>query len=311
MKHIKTIAVLLSALSYSLASGLVYAEPVVFKIAASSSSGTYEAGLKEIQTMCSTTEFNIESVVKEGTGATENLAQLVNNEVSGAFLHSDVIQASADVDAKFRQYKTLISLYPEEIHIVALRVAKETTGGIAGFNAQLVVYAKLSDLKGRMVGAAGGGVVTANRLAKQGEGGFKVVIFNSGKEVMDALKAGQIQAALFVGGSPLAKIAELPAEQFKLLPIDEAITAKVSGLYQSATIDYTNLKSGPTKTLSTAAVIVTRPYKTQKMIALQSQFRTCFYEHLAELQETTGMHRKWSEVDPEDHGPWEWLELPK
>lgn len=286
-----------------------------FLVAASSSSGTYAEGLKQIQSLCSTTDYVIKEVVEKGSGATQNLELLVNNKVSAAFLHSDVIDANAAVDSKYRQYKTLVNLYPEEIHIVVLREAKEETGGmtVAGLTlgAGKAVYTKLSDLKDLTLGAAGGGVITASRLAKQGEGGFKVVAYNSGDEVIDALKKGTIQAALFVGGSPLAKIVALEAKEFKLIPIDEVVSSKVSGLYQPAVINYTNLQSGSIKTLSSQAVILTRQYKSPKMIALQSKFRECFYKNLVELQETPGLHRKWTEVNPADHGTWEWLTLPE
>ncbi len=75
-------------------------------------------------------------------------------------------------------------------------------------------------------------------------------------------------------------------------------------------ITYTNLKSDSIKTVATSAIIATREYKTPKYMAQQKWFRDCFYEHLIELQETPNMHQKWQEVDPNDHGVWEWYDLP-
>ena len=306
----KTLRYILAAVLLMFASQSVLAEPATFLVSSASSSGAYGAMLKEIQGVCNTDDFVIKEVPIANGGATENLEALVNNTVSAAFLHSDVIYALAQADSKYRQYKTLVNLYPEEIHVVALRTAKETKGGVAGIGGTMSVYASLSDLKGLKVGAAGGGIITARILTGQGEGHFDVVPLDNGKAVLEALKAGQIQAAIFVGGSPLPNIAQLNQAEYKLLPIGDTIASKVSGVYRPAVINYTNMKSGPVKTLAASAIILTRQYKTPKMVAPQVQFRSCFYDKLAELQETPGTHKKWQEVDPADHGVWEWYELP-
>jgi TRAP-type uncharacterized transport system substrate-binding protein len=286
-----------------------FANPGEFLISAASSSGTYKLMLGEIKKFCDDEDFTIKEIPNNG-GATENLEALVNNTVSAAFLHSDVIYAMAQADSKYRNYKTLVNLYGEDIHVLALRIAKEKTGGVAGYGATPVVYSTLADLANRNIGAAGGSVITARILTGQGEGHFNVVPFDDGKDVIEALTNGHIQAAIFVGGSPLPNLAQLNATDFKLLPLGDAIASKVSGVYRPATINYTNLKSGPIKTLAASAIILTRQYKTPKMIAPQARFRECFYNKLDELRETPGTHKKWQEIDPSDHGVWEWYDLP-
>jgi TRAP-type uncharacterized transport system substrate-binding protein len=278
-----------------------------FKIAAASSSGTYHAMLAEIKGVCEDDSLHIDEAPANG-GATENLEALVNNQVSAAFLHSDVIVSAAEADSNYRNFKTLVALYPEEIHVLALRNSKMTKGGVLGYGATIVNFNSLSDLAGYNVGAAGGGVITAKRLSNAGR--FSVIAFDKGDDVMAALRSGQVQAAIFVGGAPLPNLVKLNYTEFKLLPIGDTISGSVSGLYKKTSINYTNLKSGSVSTLAPMAVLLTRKYNTGKMIDIQAKFRQCFYNHLDELKETPGNHPKWQFIDASDHGVWDWLELP-
>lgn len=288
---------------------VLHAQQTRLLVAASSSSGTYKAMLAEIKDVCQTDNFIIDEAPAKG-GAVENLESLVNNQVSAAFLHSDVIYSAAMSDPNYRNLKTLVALYPEEIHVLVLRNSLAKAGGVGGYFAKTIEFTSLSDLAGLPVGAAGGGVITARLLTGSGEGKFTVVPYDSGKEVIDALTAGQIHAAIFVGGAPLPNLLTLKAEQFKLIPIGDAIASRLAAVYRPATISYSNLKSTNIRTLAPQALIVTRKYTTPKMIEPQRQFRECFYKNLEELKETPGKHPKWQLVDPTDHGVWEWYDIP-
>jgi TRAP-type uncharacterized transport system substrate-binding protein len=276
-------------------------------VADASSSGTYKAMMSEIMDVCSDNALQIVELPGQTGGATDNLQALVNNRVQAALLHSDVIFASAMADPSLKQLKTLVALYPEEIHVLALRHSRTKRRVV-----QTVEFTTLADLAGYKVGAAGGGVLTARILSGQGEGHFDVVPFLSGKDVLPALDAGEIQAAIFVGGSPLPNLVPLSGDQYKLLPIPEAITNHLAGVtvYRPAIINYPNLNSGSIKTLAPQATILTRRYTLPKLVEPQARFRSCFYAHLEELQQTPGKHPKWQLVDPKDHGGWEWYELP-
>jgi TRAP-type uncharacterized transport system substrate-binding protein len=182
-------------------------------------------------------------------------------------------------------------------------------GGVAGFGGTAVEFKTLADLKGYKVGAAGGGAITARLLQGQGEAGFQVVQKDGGGELMSALDSGEVQAVIFVGGAPLANIEKLDGGKYKLLSIPESIATKVQTIYHGATINYPNLKSGPTKTIAPDAIILTRQYKSPRMVAPQRAFRECFYKSLDDLKETPGKHRKWQNVDPHNHGSWDWYEI--
>lgn len=279
-------------------------------VADASSSGTYATMVKEIKTVCSSEggPLLIDEVKVSG-GAADNLEALANNRASVAFLHSDVIFLMSQSDPKYKELKTLVALYPEEIHIIALRNANLKVGGhVLGIGAKDVTLSDLGSLKNYKVGAAGGGVYTARLLTGQGEGHFDVVPFESGKELIPALDSGQVQAVIFVGGAPLANVEALDWSKYKLLPIPESMQARMQGVYRPATITYKS--SGPIKTMAPYAIALTRKYKSPRMIAPQLAFRKCFLEHLDDLKETPGMHPKWQAVDPDNHGTWDWYEIP-
>lgn len=283
----------------------VFAQGHTLLIADASSSGTYKAMLGQLIGVCSSGDFEIKEAPGITGGATDNLDALVNNKVAAAFLHSDVIAARGMADPAMKRFKTLAALYPEDIHVLTLRNSKTKVHLI-----QTVQFTSLVSLRGYKVGAAGGGVITARVLTGQGEGHFDVVEYGSGKEVIAALDNNEIQAAIFVGGAPLPNIETLSGDQYKLIPIDPDIANRVSSFYRPTVIQYNNLRSGPIHTIAPMAIIVTRQYTIPSMVQPQREFRQCLYEHLGELQQTPGMHPKWQLVDPNEHGMWDWYEIP-
>ncbi len=286
------------------------AEVHVLNVAAASSSGTYGKMLDEIIQVCSNGDLTITQNKDVKGGAVGNLGALVNNQVFAAFMHSDVLQAAQAADSAYSKYKTLVALYPEEIHVLALRQSKEKTGGMFGVGGTIKEFNSLVDLDGFKVGAAGGGVKTEQILKGMANAGFIAITYEKGEEVMAALRAGDINAAIFVGGAPLPNIVTLSADEFKLIPLGEAISSKLGGFYRPAKITYDNLHASQVVTMAPMATIVTRELKTKKFVDTQVAFRKCFFEHLDEIKETPGFHPKWQQVMSWDRGVIPWLDLP-
>lgn len=276
-------------------------DPII-TVAANSSSGTYHKMLTEITGVCS--EVDVKEAQGIAGGAPGNLEALVNNKVQAAFLHSDVYVAQSMADSSYAKYQTLIALYPEPIHVLALRQSKTSKLGKLSFGTQ--DFSTLSDMTGFSVGAAGGGVYTAKILSGQGRGGFNVVAFETGDDVIRALRGGQVAAAIFVGAAPLPNIEKLSGSEFKLLPIGESIASQVGAVYRPATISYRGLTMGPLKTLAPVATLLTKRYNTGARIETQRAFRQCFYKHLGELKDNGSPN--WESVEEDDHGvpsiPW-------
>lgn len=276
-------------------------------VASSSVSGTYELMTQEVSDFCSDDNFTIVKADNVKGGVIQNLEALKSNKVMAAFVRSDVVYALAQSDPTYRALKTLVALYPEDIHILALRDSKSKKTSTWSIGTQ--DFNSASDLTGFPVGAASGGHITARVLT----GAIKfsdIKEFGTGKEVMNALDNGTIAAAVFVGGTPLPALEALSGDKYKLLPIPENVAMQLSGVYKRSTINYSNLHSGAISTLSSDALILTRKYSLASMIAPQAKFRECFYKHLSELQETPGKHPKWQEVSATNHGTWEWYDLP-
>ncbi len=277
-----------------------------FTIASDSSSGTYNKMLGEIISVCSSDQFNVRPATGITGGAPGNLDALINNKAQAAFLHSDVFFANAQADPSYKAYQTLVALYPEPIHVLALRVSKTKKLGTFSYGTQ--EFNSLAEVRGFKVGAAGGGVYTARILQGQGEGGFTVVPYEKGDEVIAALNNGDIAAAIFVGAAPLPNIEKLNKNNYKLLPIGESIANRVQGVYRPATINYSGMTSGPLKTLAPVATLLTRKYNTPERVAMQRNFRACFNQHLDELKDTGSPN--WQQVQANDHGVLDWYEIP-
>ncbi len=309
MKKSKLLPVTLCLLFVALFSAIaspVFAQGEIV-IASDSSSGTYHATLAQIIKVCSAPpQFVVKEAVGVSGGAVGNLQALLDNEVGAALLHSDVYLAKAGGDEGYQQIKTLLSLYPEPVHIVALKNSGLKKGGHLGYGGTAVEINSLQDAQGFTIGAAGGGVITARALQGQGRGGFQVAEYGKGAEVLAALEKGDVVAALFVGAQPLGNIAKLDSNKYKLIPVGDDIASRVSGWYREAKLNYKGLASGPVKTIAPMALIMTREYKTAAKRLNQAHFRQCFYDHLDELQDNGTP--QWRSVKPGDHGipiiPW-------
>lgn len=277
-------------------------------VANGSSSGTYEQFLKEIEAAIPDSGIVFKRV--PSSGAIENLDKLINNEVSAAFLHSDVIYFRSKAEAGLDQrYKTLLPLFNEDVHFLTLTESKRKTGGTFGYGAKPVVFRDVSDLAGYKVGAAGGGYVTSQVIRLQGEINYQVVQFNSGKELLEALNAGTVDAVEFTGAAPLTILKDL-GPQYRLLPIPSQTIDKLKAVYKPSNVTYNKMSPNGVPTVAAQCLFVAKVYKTPRMVNQLATFRNAFYAHLDELKETPGNHKKWQDVSVDDHGPWPYLELP-
>ncbi len=276
------------------------------KVSTGGATGTYSAMFKQLQSSCSgvvtMTEVN-------SSGSNENVDRLVGNQVNAIFAQTDVLFYRARTE-DLKNVKTLLALHPEEVHLVAPSVSKAKEGGVMGIGGKTLVINTINDLSGRPVGAVGGSVTTAQVIRLQSEINFTVVQFDNTKDLMAALVAGTVQAALMVGGSPMADIAALNSS-FKLLSIPEAVQAKLKGVYRPARLSYGKMGASGVQTVATDALFVTREYKTAKLIDQLARFRTCAEQAIPEIKETTGTHPKWQAVDPANEGKWSYYVLPK
>ncbi len=301
MKFLVSLALLAAVYACS-----AFAEESQITVAADSSSGTYAKLFAELIGVCNSDEFSIVQAKGVTGGAPGNLDALVNNHAQAAFLHSDVYLANAQSDSTYAKYQTLIALWPEPIHVIALRESRSPK--LATFDFGKQQFASLGDAKGFKVGAAGGGVYTARFLTGQGEGGFSVIQFDSGDQVLAGLKAGSVDLAIFVGAAPLPNVEKLDRSVFKIIPVGELVSSRVRGLYRDATINYNGLTNGPIKTLAPLATLLTRKYSTPAKMNAQRYLRECFAAHLDELKDNGSPN--WQSVEAADHGVLPWYDLP-
>lgn len=278
------------------------------KVATGGPTGTYSRMFKEFQQTCKDQIMQIEVA---STGSVQNMDKLLGNEVNAAIVQTDVLFYRAR-NEDLGGVKTLFSMYPEEVHVIAPAVSNIKEGGMMGLGAKPVLFSNVSDLAGRPVAAWGGSVVTAQVIRLQAEINFTIVEVNDFKSAKAALDAGQVAAIIMVGGHPMSDVASL-TNAYKLLPFPEAVAGKLKSVYVPARVSYSGMGQGASgvQTIATEALFVTRSYKTPKFVESLGALRGCFKDNLAELQETTGMHKKWSAVNAENTGKWSYYELPE
>lgn len=282
------------------------AESISLSIAAHSISGSYQKMLGELIGACSDERFNLSEAPGISGGGTGNLEALANNKSQAAFVRSDVFTAIAQADSGYKRFKTLVTLYPEPVHILVLRDSKTKKKGMVEFGKQQ--FNSLVDLRGFTVAGGGGTVYTLKILKGQGGGDFSIAQYEDSKAMIKALDDGKIDAAAFVGAAPLPNVMGLDKSKYKLIPIGDTIVDKVKGIYKTTTVNYPGLSEGPVHTISSLLVILTRNFSTAKKIAAQKHFRQCFYKHLDHLKDEGSP--AWQTVEASEKGVLDWYDIP-
>jgi len=277
------------------------------KVSTGSPSGTYSQMFKEFAGVC---KDQITQIEVPSNGSIQNMDRLLGNEVNAAIVQTDVLFYRAR-NEDLSGVKTLFSLHPEEVHVIAPQISPITEGGVAGFRAKPIQLTSVQDLSGRNVAAWGGSVVTAQVIRLQSEINFNVTEVADFKAAKAALDTGKVAAIVMVGGQPMNDVRALP-NTYKLLPFNEVTQGKLKSVYVPAKLNYSNLGQGGSgvQTVATEALFVTRSYKTQKYVESLGALRACFKTNAPELSETTGTHKKWAVVNPDNTGKWAFYELP-
>lgn len=275
------------------------------KVATGGPKGTYSTMFKELNNACAS---DVPLVEVNSSGSNDNITLLTGNQVNGAFTQTDVLYFRARTE-ELGNVKTLLTLHPEEVHVLARADSGLKAGGMLGVGGKAVVFSDIAGLGGHKVGAAGGAFTTAQVIRLQTEIPFQVEQFSSNADLLAALSNGRVQAALMVGGAPYGEVANL-GNDFKLLSIPESVAAKLKGVYRAARLSYPKMGAAGVPTVATDALFVTREYKTPKMVESLAKFRVCALQAIEGLKETTGTHAKWQAVDVNNRGKWAWYELP-
>lgn len=276
-------------------------------IATGSQNGTYHQMFQELNHKCAADGLNIQE--KLSGGSNDNIDKLVANQVNGAIVQTDVIYFRSKTE-DLSKVSTLFSLHSEQVHLIAR--SEITSGGFSigslNIGGKTIHFNSILDLNGRNVGASGGSVLTAKVIKAQSSINYNVVEFPSNSAALAALQKGEIDGVVIVGGEPMKDIEALPAT-YRLLPIPPQVQDKLKAVYQPARLSYRNLNAAGVPTVSIKSLLITREYKSPQYVSLLKAYRTCFMNHIDELQETVGTAPAWQSVDAKDQGKWHWEEL--
>lgn len=275
------------------------------KVATGSSAGTYSRVLKESIEYC---KNSVQITESPSSGSMQNIDMILQNSTNAGFVQTDVLFFRSRTE-DLSSVKTLVAFHPEQVHIVAKAQSDLKEGGTLGIGAKQVVLNTVNDLAGRTVVAAGGSYITGQVIRLQAEIQYNLLEVGTADEALKKVADGSAQAAILVGGAPLGNVAALD-KQFKLLSVPEATMGKLKNVYKPARLNYSKMGAAGVPTVLTDAVLVSREYKSPKMVESLSKLRECILTNATELAETSGNHPAWQHVDVANKGKWPWYELP-
>lgn len=252
--------------------------------------GTYARFFNETLKVCAQPPLT-EWKGKQGQssdGSRTNIDNLLGNTANVGFVQTDALFArkTIDNDPEVERIKVLLTLYPEEVHILT------RSPNIHRF----------SDLGNKRVRAWGGSHLTG--LVLFYKTGVKPAQFfpvpNSDAAVTQVDK-GDADAIISVGGQPLDWVLNLPPG-WKIIPFD--LVERVRDVYDVATVTYKNLSPTGIKTVTTQSLLVTMDYRSKPKVEALTALRRCILANLDTLRETTGNHPKWRLVSEKNESVW-------
>ncbi|WP_338413485.1 TAXI family TRAP transporter solute-binding subunit [uncultured Sphaerotilus sp.] len=255
--------------------------------------GTYASMFKDLTGVCGASA-GLSLVEKPSSGSNESVDRLLRNEVSAAFVQTDVLHARRTTE-DLGGVKALVTLHPEPVHLLAL-TAPLVEGGVLGLGGRDVQFNTLGDLGKRRVGVWGGALVTARLIQLQAEVDYRITEFTGPEDAMQALRTRRIDAVMAVGGAPLAWMRGLD-RSVKLLSVPEPWAGKLRSVYRPAKLSYSHLGAQGVATVATEAVLAVRDVRSAAAAAPLLKLRTCLQQQLDPLRDTVGHHSAWSQVE--------------
>lgn len=295
---------IIAAMSFGLA-GAAQAQQMT--IATGGPKGTYHAMYSDIASRCNS-EMPVVEVLS--TGSMDNLDKLINKKVSAAFMQTDVLFASARAQ-NLGNIKTLVAFHGESVHVVVPKNSGlKTKGNLVGYGKEDIVFNSVEDLNGYVVAAAGGSLVTAQIIKEQGQVNWTILPVENTAAAKEAIKTGQANAAIFVGGKPLPDVAEMGSD-YKLLPFQPQTTELLKTVYVKDQISMPKLSPRPVNTIATEALLVVREVGTEEKTGALSSLRNCIARNIKVWRDADNAHPAWDQVDPSNKGKWTYYALPE
>lgn len=246
-------------------------------------------------------------IVQQHTNGTlENFDLISTNKVNGAWVQADVLfYAKANDPDRVSNLRTVVGLHREALHFIG-RAKVESGGlnlGVVRLGGETKILNTLGDARGMRIGAVGGSYETANIVNNVGGLNMKLARYTDNGQLVDALRKGEINVALFVGGINYVPVQQL-SNEFRLLTVPDDIVKATADVYTTMTVSYRNLGQSGVRTLNTQALLVTQNYGSSKMKAAISKIRECFDEHAEDIADATGTNPAWRDVKRGQNGNW-------
>ena len=294
----------LIALALIFAFSVAYSQQAEIDIAGGGgvATSTYSQMLNDYIKVCGTDDQPLKETNTSGGPA--NLQMLRTNKIPLAVIPSDLLAAAQlQNPSSVANIRILFTLHPEAVHVIA-RADTKTEGGHELLGAKWggtdVTYDSIDKLRGRQVGAVGGSAMTGRILGDLLKTGWNIKDYPSTEGLLAALSKHEVDAIIVVAGAPSPAVEKIGGG-FRLLPLHG--NKATDGVYKNATVQYLNLNGNqPVDTVSEQAVMATRVWASDEMVAKMATLRQCFVKKLPGIKDAQGTHASWQDVDASDQG---------
>lgn len=260
--------------------------------------GTYYQIGQDLRTLVS--REGITLTVYPSAGSLENVLAVYKRQgVQLGIVQSDVldyiraVSTDRELQRVAQQIKLVFPLYGEEVHLLATNASNIT---------------QFADLEGKTVAIGhpeSGTFLTANLLLKYGRVTSAKPVEIDGKEALEALRKGQVDAMFYVAGVPVTWLQKEVSldDKLHLVPITEK---GITELYAPMPIlaGTYSWHEGEVATVSVQATLITFDYQGPNCGHV-GRFAKLLYDNLAWLRQNG--HDKWRSVnlDAPLPPPWE------
>jgi hypothetical protein len=206
----------------------------------------------------------------------------------------------------------LLPLHTEHVHfVVSANVTVMTQEAVEanwlGMGGSDAVYAlssnpvrSVADLQGAVIASWGGSAVSSQVIDQLARLGATVTNAGSRDAAMAMLDGGQAHAVISVAGAPVQWISDLPQGEYSLLTVGPSTQENLASVYGVQPVSYNNMGENGQRidALTVNALLMTRTYRTDRMIGALAELQDCVRNRIFEIQDTPGTHPAWQMIDP-------------
>jgi TRAP-type uncharacterized transport system substrate-binding protein len=278
--------------AYLVTPSAAYANTITIAAGTTPAASVYARIIEEMISVCSASvspDFTLTRIPANGSNAT--VEALTGKDAMMGVVQMDVmniwIKNRPELD-----FREVASLHQEAYQFLGL---PSVSSGFLGLSSKPIT--SVEDLSSLTIGVTGAGELSLEYFNFLTKLNIKSQLFATTEELVAAVKAKKVAGMLLVTGYPSAVVKGMSG----VVPLgmkDDTITAILGAKkgYAPVRMSYSNLSNAQVKTVAVRAMLVSLPFRSEKLKAAANKLGECVTKNADSMVDNPKMHPAWATI---------------